>query len=50
MFRKHGLMDVEGYIDADWTGSSSDLQSTSRGGNLVIWRSKKVECYSKVFD
>jgi hypothetical protein len=30
MFRKHGLMDVEGFIDADWTGSSSDLQSTSR--------------------
>ena len=45
MFRKHGHLNVEGYSDADWAGSSY-RKSTSRyftfvGGNLVIWRSKK---------
>ena len=45
MFRKHGHLNVEGYLDVDWAGSS-DKKSTSRyftcvGGNLVTWRSKK---------
>ena len=45
MFRKHNHLNVEGYSDAEWVGSS-DRKSTSRyftfvGGNLVTWRSKK---------
>ena len=39
MFKKHGHLNIEGYSDADWTGSS-DRKSTSGyftfvGGNLV---------------
>jgi hypothetical protein len=46
MFSKHGHLEVEGYIDADWVGSITDRKSTSGyftfvGGNLVTWRSKK---------
>ena len=45
MFRKNGHLNMEGYSDADWAGSS-DRKSTSGyftfvGGNLVTWRSKK---------
>ena len=41
-----GHLRIEGYIDADWTGSPSDRKSTTGyctfiGGNLVTWRSKK---------
>uniref|UniRef100_A0A2N9FX30 Reverse transcriptase Ty1/copia-type domain-containing protein n=1 Tax=Fagus sylvatica TaxID=28930 RepID=A0A2N9FX30_FAGSY len=46
MFSKHGHLEVEGYIDADWAGSITDRKSTSGyftfvGGNLVTWHSKK---------
>ena len=45
MFRKHSHLNIEGYTDVDWTGSS-DNKSTSGyftfvGDNLVTWRSKK---------
>ena len=50
MFRKHDHLNVEGYSDADWAGSS-DRTSTSIyftfiGGNLVTWRSKKQKIVS----
>uniref|UniRef100_A0A2N9IIQ2 Protein kinase domain-containing protein n=1 Tax=Fagus sylvatica TaxID=28930 RepID=A0A2N9IIQ2_FAGSY len=46
MFSKHGHLEVEEYIDADWVGSITDWKFTSGyftfvGGNLVTWRSKK---------
>ena len=46
LFSNHGNLKVEGYTDADWTGSKDDRRSTSGyftfvGGNLVTWRSKK---------
>ena len=45
IFRKDGHLNVEGYSDADWAGSSN-RKSTSEyftfvGGNLYTWRSKK---------
>ncbi|CAL9024474.1 unnamed protein product [Prunus brigantina] len=45
-FSKHGHLNIDGYIDADWAGSITDRKSTSGyftlvGGNLVTWRSKK---------
>ena len=50
VFRKHNHLNIEGYTDADWAGSS-DRKSTSRyftfmRGNLVIWRSKKQNVVS----
>ena len=46
LYRPHGNLKVECYIDADWAGSLEDRKSTSGycsfvGGNLVTWRSKK---------
>ena len=46
LFNKNNHLRVEGYTDADWTGSSDDRRSTSGyftfvRGNLVTWRSKK---------
>ncbi|CAL9003994.1 unnamed protein product [Prunus brigantina] len=46
MFSKHRHMNIDGYTNADWTGSITDKKSTSGyftfvGGNLVTWRSKK---------
>ena len=45
MFRKHDHLNMEGYLDADWTGSSN-RKSTSGyftfvGGKFVTWRTKK---------
>uniref|UniRef100_A0A2N9IZY1 Reverse transcriptase Ty1/copia-type domain-containing protein n=1 Tax=Fagus sylvatica TaxID=28930 RepID=A0A2N9IZY1_FAGSY len=45
-YRSSGHLRIEGYTDADWTGSPSDRKSTTGyctfiGGNLVTWRSKK---------
>lgn len=45
MFSKHNYLNIEGYTNADWAGSS-DRKSTSEyftfvGGNLVTWKSKK---------
>ena len=46
LFSKHGQLDVEGYVDADWASSADNRHFTSNyltyvGGNLMIWRSKK---------
>ena len=46
MFRKHNHLNIDGYTDADWAGSTTDRRSTSGyftfvGGNVVTWRSKK---------
>ena len=51
LFSKHGHIDIEGYIDFDFTGSKLDRKSTSGyvsfvGGNLVTWRSKKQSVVS----
>lgn len=39
-------LEIQGFVDADWTGFISDRRSTSwyciyLGGNLVAWKSKK---------
>ena len=49
LFKGHGHLQVEAFIDVDWVGSVVDRRSTSGyytfvGGNLVTWRSKKREC------
>ena len=46
MFSKNNHLKVNGSIDADWAGNTTDRRSTSGyfmfvGGNLVTWRSKK---------
>lgn len=46
LYSNHGRLDVAGYCDADWAGSSDDRRSTSGyctfvGGNLVTWKSQK---------
>jgi len=46
MFTKNNLVQVEGYIDADWEGDITNRKSTSGyftfvEGNLVTWKSKK---------
>jgi hypothetical protein len=46
IYRAQGNSRVEGYVDADWAGSTTDRKSTSGWciyvfGNLVSWRSKK---------
>jgi hypothetical protein len=46
LFTKHGHLQIEAFIDADWAGSLDDRRSTSGyctlvGGNVVTWRSKK---------
>ncbi|BBG97847.1 aldose 1-epimerase family protein [Prunus dulcis] len=46
MFSKHGHLNIDGYLDADWAGNVTDRKSASSyftfvGGNLVTWRSKK---------
>lgn len=46
MFRKNNHLNIDGYTDADWAGSTTDRRSTSVyftfvGGNLVTWRSQK---------
>ena len=45
-FRKNETRSIEGFTDANWTGSIDDRRSTSgyctfMWGNLVTWRSKK---------
>ncbi|XP_021801415.1 uncharacterized protein LOC110745602 [Prunus avium] len=52
MFSKHGHLDIDGYTDADWTGSITDRKSTSYyftfvGGNLVTLRSKKQKAVGR---
>ena len=51
-FGIHGHLQVDGYTDADWAGSTTDRRSTSGyctfiGGNLVTWRSKKQAVVSR---
>lgn len=46
LVERHGHLQVEVYIDADWARSIIDRRSTSGyctlvRGNLVTWRSKK---------
>ena len=46
LFKGHGHLQVEAFIDVDWAGSVVDRRSTSGyctffKGNLVTWRSKK---------
>jgi hypothetical protein len=50
-YRSSGHLRIEGYTDADCTGSPSDRKSTTGyctfiGGNLVTWRSKKQSVVS----
>ena len=44
MFKKHDHLNINGYTDVDWIGSSSVRKSTFRyffvEGNLVTWKSK----------
>lgn len=55
LFKRHGRLQIEVYIDADWAGNITDRRSTSDyctfvGGNLVTWRSKKAKrCSQKQF-
>lgn len=43
---KSRILDIYGFVDAEWAGSTFDRRSTSGycislRGNLVIWKSKK---------
>ncbi|XP_022857348.1 uncharacterized protein LOC111378388 [Olea europaea var. sylvestris] len=45
MFSKNNHLNIEGYTDAHWAGTMSDIKFTYGyftfvGGNLVTWRSK----------
>ena len=49
---KHGHLDVETYSNFDNAGDRGDRKSTSGyytyvGGNLVTWRSKKLNVVSR---
>lgn len=46
LFSKNEHLNIEGFIDVDWTGNVVDQKSTSwyftfTIGNLVTWKSKK---------
>ncbi|BBH02936.1 aldose 1-epimerase family protein [Prunus dulcis] len=46
MFSKHGHLNIDGYLDADWAGNVTDRKSTSGyftfvEGNLVTWSKKQ---------
>uniref|UniRef100_A0A2N9EG31 Integrase catalytic domain-containing protein n=1 Tax=Fagus sylvatica TaxID=28930 RepID=A0A2N9EG31_FAGSY len=50
--QKETIWIFNGYTDADWAGSVQDRRSTSGyftfvGGNLVTWRSKKLEVVAR---
>ncbi|CAL9010317.1 unnamed protein product [Prunus brigantina] len=50
MFSKHGHVDIMGYTDSDWAAKryrrSTSGYFTFVGGNLVMWRSKKLKVVS----
>ena len=46
LYKKHGHIKIECFLDTDWAGSKEDMRSTSGycvffGGNLILWKSKK---------
>lgn len=50
--KKVGHNKMEGFTDANWAGSPSNKKSTTRystslGGNLVSWKSKKQAMVSR---
>ena len=52
LFRRHSVLNLEVYTDADYVGSVVDRHSTSGyctflGGNLITWRSKKQKVVSR---
>ena len=52
LFRRHSILDLEVYTDADYAGSVVDRRSTSGyctflGGNLITWHSKKQKVVSR---
>lgn len=54
LFKKNDHLKIEGYSDADYAGSKTDMKSTSGyctylGGNLVTWRSKKQQTVARSF-
>ncbi|BBG99378.1 hypothetical protein Prudu_009048, partial [Prunus dulcis] len=46
MFSKHGYLNIDGYLDADWAGNVTDRKSTS--GYFTLWEETSMLGYDSI--